>query len=88
MTPWPIRCRSMMQTHKATRGTLFKYIKAVKNASEGCVSDESSHAEDLRLDEMLPDRWAAAHPEAVCQDRAILIQFSHVPDVWRTVAQV
>ena len=25
---------------KATRGTLFKYIKAVKNASEGCVTDE------------------------------------------------
>ena len=25
---------------KATRGTLFKYIKAVKSASEGCVTDE------------------------------------------------
>lgn len=25
---------------KATRGTLFKYIKAVKTASEGCVTDE------------------------------------------------
>ena len=25
---------------KATRGTLFKYIKNVKSASEGCVSDE------------------------------------------------
>ena len=25
---------------KATRGTLFKYIKNVKNASEGCVTDE------------------------------------------------
>jgi dihydroxy-acid dehydratase len=25
---------------KATRGTLYKYIKAVKNASEGCVTDE------------------------------------------------
>ena len=23
------------------------------------------HDEDLRLDEMLPDRWAANHPEAV-----------------------
>jgi dihydroxy-acid dehydratase len=26
--------------HKATRGTLYKYIKNVKNASEGCVTDE------------------------------------------------
>ena len=26
--------------YKATRGTLYKYIKAVKNASEGCVTDE------------------------------------------------
>ncbi len=25
---------------KATRGTLFKYIKCVKSASEGCVTDE------------------------------------------------
>ena len=25
---------------KATRGTLFKYIKNVKTASEGCVTDE------------------------------------------------
>ena len=25
---------------KATRGTLYKYIKNVKNASEGCVTDE------------------------------------------------
>jgi dihydroxy-acid dehydratase len=25
---------------KATRGTLFKYIKSVKSASEGCVTDE------------------------------------------------
>lgn len=25
---------------KATRGTLYKYIKSVKNASEGCVTDE------------------------------------------------
>ena len=25
---------------KATRGTLFKYIKTVKSASEGCVTDE------------------------------------------------
>ena len=24
----------------ATRGTLFKYIKNVKSASEGCVTDE------------------------------------------------
>jgi dihydroxy-acid dehydratase len=25
---------------KATRGTLYKYIKMVKDASEGCVTDE------------------------------------------------
>jgi dihydroxy-acid dehydratase len=25
---------------KATRGTLYKYIKNVKSASEGCVTDE------------------------------------------------
>ena len=25
---------------KATRGTLYKYIKTVKSASEGCVTDE------------------------------------------------
>ncbi len=29
-----------MPAYKATRGTLFKYIKAVKSASEGCVTDE------------------------------------------------
>ena len=27
------------------------------------------HADDLRLDEMLPDRWAAAHPEAILTHR-------------------
>lgn len=26
--------------YKATRGTLYKYIKNVKTASEGCVTDE------------------------------------------------
>jgi dihydroxy-acid dehydratase len=26
--------------YKATRGTLFKYIKNVRSASEGCVTDE------------------------------------------------
>ncbi len=26
--------------YKATKGTLYKYIKAVKSASEGCVTDE------------------------------------------------
>ena len=26
--------------YKFTRGTLYKYIKMVKNASEGCVTDE------------------------------------------------
>ena len=30
----------VMPPYKATRGTLFKYIKNVKNASEGCVTDE------------------------------------------------
>ncbi|MBK1631984.1 dihydroxy-acid dehydratase [Thiohalocapsa halophila] len=29
-----------MPPYKATRGTLFKYIKTVKPASEGCVTDE------------------------------------------------
>ncbi|MHC4910763.1 MAG: dihydroxy-acid dehydratase domain-containing protein, partial [Planctomycetota bacterium] len=29
-----------MPPYKETRGTLYKYIKCVKNASEGCVTDE------------------------------------------------
>ena len=29
-----------MPPYKAARGTLFKYIKNVKSASEGCVTDE------------------------------------------------
>jgi dihydroxy-acid dehydratase len=29
-----------MPPYKAARGTLYKYIKLVKNASEGCVTDE------------------------------------------------
>ena len=29
-----------MPPYKASRGTLYKYIKNVKNASEGCVTDE------------------------------------------------
>lgn len=29
-----------MPPYKSTRGTLYKYIKNVKNASEGCVTDE------------------------------------------------
>ena len=29
-----------MPAYKATRGTLYKYLKNVKNASEGCVTDE------------------------------------------------
>jgi len=29
-----------MPAYKATRGTLYKFIKNVKNASEGCVTDE------------------------------------------------
>ncbi len=30
----------VMPAYKATRGTLYKYIKNVKSASEGCVTDE------------------------------------------------
>jgi dihydroxy-acid dehydratase len=29
-----------MPPYKASQGTLFKYIKTVKGASEGCVTDE------------------------------------------------
>lgn len=34
------RARWTMPAYKATRGTLYKYIKSVKDASEGCVTDE------------------------------------------------
>jgi dihydroxy-acid dehydratase len=34
------RAAWVMPPYKATRGTLYKYIKNVKNASEGCVTDE------------------------------------------------
>jgi dihydroxy-acid dehydratase len=34
------RARWTSPPYKATRGTLYKYIKNVKNASEGCVTDE------------------------------------------------
>jgi dihydroxy-acid dehydratase len=34
------RAQWTMPPYKATRGTLYKYIKSVKNASEGCVTDE------------------------------------------------
>ncbi|KAF0191176.1 MAG: dihydroxy-acid dehydratase [Gammaproteobacteria bacterium] len=34
------RTRWAMPPYKASRGTLYKYIKNVKNASEGCVTDE------------------------------------------------
>ncbi len=34
------RARWAMPPYKASRGTLYKYIKNVKNASEGCVTDE------------------------------------------------
>jgi len=34
------RTQWTMPPFKATRGTLYKYIKNVKNASEGCVTDE------------------------------------------------
>ena len=30
----------VMPAYKTTRGTLYKYIKNVKSASEGCVTDE------------------------------------------------
>jgi dihydroxy-acid dehydratase len=34
------RARFVAPPYKATRGTLYKYIKSVKSASEGCVTDE------------------------------------------------
>ena len=34
------RAAWVMPAYKATRGTLFKYIKSVKDASLGCVTDE------------------------------------------------
>jgi dihydroxy-acid dehydratase len=34
------RAEWTMPPYKATRGTLAKYIRLVKNASEGCVTDE------------------------------------------------
>ncbi|MGH8598371.1 MAG: dihydroxy-acid dehydratase, partial [Gammaproteobacteria bacterium] len=34
------RARWTMPPYKATRGTLYKFIKTVKSASEGCVTDE------------------------------------------------
>ncbi len=34
------RAEWRMPPYKATRGTLYKYIKNVRNASEGCVTDE------------------------------------------------
>jgi dihydroxy-acid dehydratase len=34
------RAQWQMPPYKATRGTLYKYLKSVKNASEGCVTDE------------------------------------------------
>ena len=34
------RSQWTMPPYKETRGTLYKYIKNVKNASEGCVTDE------------------------------------------------
>ena len=34
------RAAWQMPPYKATRGTLYKYIKFVKSASEGCVTDE------------------------------------------------
>ena len=30
----------VMPAYKARNGTLYKYIKTVKDASEGCVTDE------------------------------------------------
>ena len=34
------RAKWTQPAYKATRGTLYKYIKSVKTASEGCVTDE------------------------------------------------
>jgi len=34
------RAEWQMPAYKAKRGTLFKYIKSVKDASQGCVTDE------------------------------------------------
>jgi len=34
------RAAWQMPPYQATRGTLYKYIKTVRNASEGCVTDE------------------------------------------------
>ena len=34
------RSEWVMPPYKANRGTLYKYIKTVKSASEGCVTDE------------------------------------------------
>jgi dihydroxy-acid dehydratase len=34
------RAAWQMPDYKATRGTLYKYIKSVKSASDGCVTDE------------------------------------------------
>jgi dihydroxy-acid dehydratase len=34
------RAAWVMPPYKAERGTLYKYIQRVKNASEGCVTDE------------------------------------------------
>ncbi len=34
------KVRWSMPQYKANRGTLYRYIKTVKNASEGCVTDE------------------------------------------------
>jgi dihydroxy-acid dehydratase len=34
------RANFVAPPYKATRGTLYKYIKSVKSASEGCVTDE------------------------------------------------
>jgi dihydroxy-acid dehydratase len=34
------RAKWKMPPYKAARGTLYKYIKSVKSASEGCVTDE------------------------------------------------
>ena len=34
------RAKWVMPAYKVTRGTLYKYIKSVKDASQGCVTDE------------------------------------------------
>ena len=38
--PYPAAPSTSTKTYKVSRGTLYKYIKTVKTATEGCVTDE------------------------------------------------